>query len=195
VPNVVQSIKGSSASSVKSWLKVQAEGKNAALPRAVLLYKPTADEKEGKDGKAKTKEPKVPLLWTVLANALRTLSFAAIPDPDGSIAAELGAIVGPHPLSRVVLFAPGAGQTRPVLYEGPLKWEPLSKYLLSVGKGDTPLVMSDASEVKVETKGEKDKGTSENAVNAEEVITGEKEATGTSEAAEPEAEERKKDEL
>jgi len=121
VPNVISALKAPAG--ISPWLS-----KHTDRPRALLLHK----------------DAKVPLLWTVLGNALRAIPFAALPDPDGAHAKSLGLTSEATSASRVVLYAPGSDT--PILYDGVLKFEPLSKYLKGVVDGTVELGLKKTEE-------------------------------------------------
>ncbi|KAF8603795.1 thioredoxin-like protein [Ceratobasidium sp. AG-I] len=106
VPARVKTLKGAPA--VEKWAK----STEPTLPHVLLL----------------TKQPKLPVLWKVLGwRHHKQVSFGATKDEKGEIIKELGIDAPADGKSKVLVWAPG--ETKPTLYDGVLKFDPLHKFL------------------------------------------------------------------
>jgi len=104
VPSKVTPLKGTDA--IPKWA-----AKDTSRPRALLL----------------TAQAKVPVMWKVLASRLyKSVEFGAAKDADGQLASSLNLPSSEDGKSRVVYWAPGKNE--PTLYDGKLKFEPLTEY-------------------------------------------------------------------
>jgi len=80
------------------------------------------------------KGSKVPLLWKVLANRYGDdIVFAIIHDKKGRVSKALGFDIGAPKDSKVIVFAAEEGDG--ILYNGVLKYSPLTKFLESLVDG------------------------------------------------------------
>ncbi|KAI0317228.1 hypothetical protein OF83DRAFT_1190790 [Amylostereum chailletii] len=87
-----------------------------------------------------SKSKGVPLLWQVLANKYRDqLTFANHRDRKGKSSVKLGYEAGTKKESKVLVYP--AGSTKPVLFQGILKYDSLSKFFDSVLDGTADLTV------------------------------------------------------
>jgi len=108
VPSRVTSLKGDEA--VSKWSK-----KESTQPRALLI----------------TSQAKVPVMWKVLASRYsKTLAFGAVKDADGAVTKSLELSTAGDGKSKVAIWE--AGRDAPTLYDGKMKFEPLSQFFESL---------------------------------------------------------------
>jgi len=106
VPSRVKTLRGATA--IQGWAK----STEPKLPHVLLL----------------TKSPKLPVLWKVLGwRHHKQISFGATKDEKGEIIKELGIDVPADGKSKILVW--GVDGTKPTLYEGILKFDPLHKFL------------------------------------------------------------------
>ncbi|KZT21554.1 disulfide isomerase [Neolentinus lepideus HHB14362 ss-1] len=120
VPHTVRKL--GQVEDVEEWV-----AKKPSKPHAVLL----------------SKDKKIPLLWRVLSNKYRDeLLFAIHTDKKGNSAATLGVKGGDDSKSKVIVYP--AESTKPALYDGMLKMDPLSEFFSAVIDGTADLQVADA---------------------------------------------------
>jgi len=114
VPSRVTSLKGDDA--VSKWSK-----KESTQPRALLI----------------TSQAKVPVMWKVLGSRYsKSLAFGAVKDADGAIAKALELSSGDDGKSKVAIWE--AGAEAPTLYDGKMKFEPLSAFFETLALTSEP---------------------------------------------------------
>ncbi|KAI9447083.1 hypothetical protein BJY52DRAFT_1156639 [Lactarius psammicola] len=85
-----------------------------------------------------SKAKDIPLMWKVLANKYRDdLVFANHRDRKGKTSVALGYEAGTKKESKILIYP--AGSTKPVLFEGALKYETISKFFDSILNGTADL--------------------------------------------------------
>ncbi|CCA68761.1 related to MPD1-Disulfide isomerase related protein [Serendipita indica DSM 11827] len=113
VPNKVESV--GKESELTKWVK-----KSDSKPRLLLLNSQT----------------KLPLLWRVLSNTFKdkaAFSMSRAKDKIPGLTASLNVSVEVTDKSKILYWAPGASE--PQVYEGVLKYEPLSKFVNELLEG------------------------------------------------------------
>ncbi|TFK48528.1 thioredoxin-like protein, partial [Heliocybe sulcata] len=121
VPHTVRKL--AQIEDVEDWA---AKASKTSKPRVLLL---------GKD-------KKIPLLWRVLSNKYRDeLSFGFHMDKKGKSTAALGVKGDDDSKSKVLIYP--AGSTKPTLYDGSLKMDPLSNFFEAVIDGTADLQVAE----------------------------------------------------
>ncbi|KAI0259416.1 hypothetical protein BC834DRAFT_633336 [Gloeopeniophorella convolvens] len=91
-----------------------------------------------------SKSKNVPLMWQVLANKYRdNFAFANHRDRKGKTSVTLGYQAGSKKESKVLVYP--AGSTKPVLFEGLLKYDSISKFFDTVLDGTADLSSANAA--------------------------------------------------